>query len=127
MVAASICGAISGALVAHKLAARRERDSGRASRKRDFLVFMSAWRKEVDMAYNDYEPLYKIPALFNSTIAGFCASAETIRCDYTGHRRKEIESRISAISSFNPNQNSRDKYDPFIKAMDEIIAYVEAA
>jgi hypothetical protein len=127
LIAASICGAISGALVAHKLAARREQDSGRAARKREFLVFMRAWRKEVDTAYNDYEAIYRLPGLFNSTIAAFCASAETIRCDYTGHRRKEIEERISAISRFSPNQNSRDKYEPFIKAMDEIVAYVDAA
>jgi hypothetical protein len=125
LVAASICGAISGALVAHKLAGRRERDSGRAARRREFLVFMRAWRKEVDMAYNHYDAVETIPGLFNSTVAGFCASAEAIRCDYTGHARKEIESRISAISGFSPNQNSRDKYEPFIKALDEIIAYVE--
>jgi hypothetical protein len=123
---AGIAGGLIGAKANDKLARSRDRESGIANRRREFLVFMRAWRKEVDMAYNDHEAIYKIPGLFGSTIAGFCASAETIRCDYTKGRRKEIESRIGAISSFSPHQNSRDKYEPFIKAIDEIIAYVDA-
>jgi hypothetical protein len=50
LVAASIVGALSGALVAHKLTVSRERASGRSNRRREFLGLVAEAKAQIELS-----------------------------------------------------------------------------
>jgi hypothetical protein len=124
LVAASICGALSGALVAHKLAVRRERASGIAARKRDFLSFMQAWKHEVariHRASNSAGFEHSIPA-FADGIALFRSQVEMIRGDFTKDRLHHLDALVSAVSKCDIHDNKKA-----VQTIDDVISYVDDA
>jgi hypothetical protein len=128
LIGAAIIGGLIVALVSHKLTLGRERTSGRAARKREFLAFMRAWRIEVDRTYLEVGGFARHPSSLTGSVSSFSAAAELIRGDFTGDSRKKFERLIAAVTSCNAsNFDNTESHRRLLKAFDDIIAYVDAA
>ena len=122
LVAASIAGALSGALAAHLFTASREKASGKTSRKRDFLAFMQAWRVEVERPYLVIGGFERRPSAFLDVISEFRAAAEMIRGDFTAKQRTRFDELVSIVDKCDCHN-----YAKTVERIDEVIAHVEAA
>ena len=122
LVAASICGALSGALAAHKLTVRREKEFGRASRKRDFLIFMRTWR--ADFIQPRFGPGSEngAPGAFMGGVIPFEGYVTSIQDDFTGMSRIRFDEVVAQI----PKTYTHDE-KKILRAMDDIIEYVKNA
>jgi hypothetical protein len=128
LIGAGIVGGLIVAFVSHKLTLGRDRTSGKATRKREFLAFMRAWRIEVDRTYLEPGGFARHASSFTDSVSGFSAAAELIRSDFTGESRKKFEGLISAITRFSGGElYTKAGHEKIQKAFDDIIAFVDTA
>jgi hypothetical protein len=90
------------------------------------MTFMRSWRKDAEGIVSRYDAIDHFPKWYIENIPGFCGFAETIRCDFTGERRKKFESFTSTISDSNwRTKGNPDEYKKWLKIVDEIIVFVD--
>jgi|APCry1669193181_1035450.scaffolds.fasta_scaffold117258_2 hypothetical protein len=123
LVAAGIVGGLIGAFASHKLTSHRERESGRASRRRDFLAFLNEWSSEFKRAAT----IEIFSEHFGATISMFSGEAHRIRADFIGDDRQKFDALVAAVSKYTRPQiyGEMGDYKKFMAAIDDLIAYVD--
>ena len=119
---AKICGGFALGYFAHFLTVRRERQAGKASRVREFLAFMQAWRIEIDRWHLTIGGQERHPSAFLDSISEFRAAAEMVRNDFNSKKSQRFDELIARIPKYHPQ-----KADEILKAIDEIVAHVESS
>ncbi len=89
---------------------------------------MRTWRIEIDRKHF-LNSMYKWEkSSFTELVSAFRGTAETIRGDFAGDKRKEFEALIATVTSYDANNfNNEQEHQKLLKAIDEIIAIVEVA
>jgi hypothetical protein len=128
LVGAGIVGGLISAFVAHKLTISRERMSGQASRKREFLVFMKSWRVEIDRQYLESGGFVRNAASFTDMVSSYCGMAESIRKDFRGTERNQFDALHAAMTrcgaqNFNHGEQQRSQ---MLKAFGDLISFVNS-
>jgi hypothetical protein len=123
LVGAGIVGGLIGAFASHKLTLHRERESGKASRKRDFLAFLNEWRSEFKRAAT----IERFSEYFGESISAFCGEAQRIRPDFVGDSRKKFDALVGAVAKYTRPEIYGEKghYKQFLSAIDDLIEYVD--
>jgi hypothetical protein len=120
-----IVGGFAVGWFAHFLAVRRDKSGAKATRRREFLASMRAWRHEIDRVHmhpggGGFE---HHPMVFLDGISGFLALAETIKDDFTTpDARNGFEDLVTVVSKCYVHH-----HDKILKAIDDIIAYTKSA
>lgn len=124
LVAASIVGALSGAFVAHKLTASRERESGLRNRRREFRAFMVQFRSE---AADRHHPPNTFAEFYQNKVPNLRHAAAGITDDFSGDRRVEFERLVSIAAGFTGAQadNPQTGKKQILEAIDAIIQFVD--
>ena len=128
LLGAGVVGGLIVAFITHRLTIGRDRSSGRASRKREFLSFMRAWKVEVSRTYLEPGGFAYDPSSINDSVSHFAALAESVRGDLIGQSLKRFSELVSTITGFRGGRlHIKGGHEAIQKAFDEIIEVVEKA
>lgn len=116
LIAAGIVGGLIASLAAHRLTLSREKASGKATRKRDFLAFMQAWRVEIDQLHMSKLGMVRHINAFFDLLPKFRSSAEMVRGDLVGRRKRRFDELIDAVQKYNGCDHNQ-----VLKMIDELI------
>jgi hypothetical protein len=125
VVVATLAG-ILAVLATHRLNIDRERVSGIAHRKREFLAFLSGWRYEIGRTRLVAGGFEGREETFGDVISIFTERANLIKWDLPKKKRPEFEALCAAITSiehptvYGPEDRKRAQ-----KSIDAIISFVE--
>jgi len=112
LVAAGIVGGLIGAFASHKLTSHRERESGRASRKRAFLSFLNGWKAITPRSWPPKEDF----GLELQRQAAF------VSADFADSRFEDLVKNAFRLTS--ATTDSQEAYKETPKAIDALIKYV---
>jgi len=112
LVAAGIVGGLIGAFASHKLTSHRERESGRASRKRTFLSFLNRWKAITPRSWPPKEDF----GLELQRQAAF------VYADFADSRFDDLVKNAFRLTS--ATTDSQEAYKETPKAIDALIKYV---
>lgn len=129
-IGAAILSGVLAVLITHRLAIDRDRIVGIETRKRAFLAFLASWRYEIGR--KSLHPggggFERHESSFGDVIPRFIEEADFIKWDFTKRKRKQFEVLCAAITgSEYPSIYNQKDYEKAIKAMDDIIAFVDDA
>ena len=87
------------------------------------MAVMQAWRVEIDRWHMHPGScgFERHPMVFLDGISGFRANVEMIRRDFTKDRRDRLDELVAIV----PKCNAHDT-DKVLKALDAVVAYVDA-
>jgi len=121
-------GAVLAVLITHRLNIDRERISGIARRKREFLAFLSGWRYEIGRTRLVAGGFEGREETFGDVISIFTERANLIKWDLPKKKRPEFETLCAAITSIeHPTVYGPDDRKKAQKSIDAIIAFVETS
>jgi len=116
---------VAVAILSDYLTRQRERQSGIVSRRREFIVFMWAWRMKMDVWYLNSGWEHH-SSDFHDFIPAYKANAELIHSDFVGDEKKQFEVLMEAITS-RGNRRYAYKHEEVLEAIEKLIAFVEAS
>jgi hypothetical protein len=125
-VSTATLAAVLAVLIAHRLNLDRERVSGIAHRKREFLAFLSGWRYEIGRTRLVPGGFEGREETFGDVISLFTEKANLIKWDLPKKKRPEFEALCAAITAIDhPTVYGPDDRKKAKKSIDTIISFLE--
>ncbi len=126
---AGIIGGLIGARANDKLARKREQDTGRDNRKRNFLSFLASWRSEISMPPNTRGMVFIDDCGIQAFLAGihqFNAEKERVRNDYPDVAKfAQLVFRVSSLDVGHAENQIKSRR-VILEALDALIDFVKA-
>jgi hypothetical protein len=124
LVGAGIVGGLIASFATHRFTLKRERDSGRRNRKRDFRAFVVQFRSE---AADRYHPPQAFPTFYQNKIPNLRHAAATIADDLPPKQRAEFDKLVSIAGGFTGAQagDGDTGKQRIIESLDAIVRFLD--
>lgn len=127
LVAAGVLGGLIATFAGHRLTVSRDRQSGIASRKREFLKFAKAWRVEIRKPTLEGGGWGRDTGAFLDHKSEYTHWAESIRPDFSRKNRDMFNSMDSALMEIGAGKlNRKGGHEYLLDTLDKLIKFVES-
>lgn len=126
LVLAGIIGGLIGARANDKFTRAREKESGIAQRKRDFIAYIRQWRSEIELAERDIDKwgVNGIIKTYQLGLPSFNAGIGRVQPDFRDRKEfNELTSRINGLTA----QNLQGQTNPraiILEAIDALLRFL---
>ena len=100
IIGSGIVGGLIGSFITHRLTLSRERRSGKATRKRNFLAFMRTWQIEIGRTYLESGGFARKPIAFSDVVSSFAGECQSIRGDFDKKKRSDFDALVATVTAF---------------------------
>src|SRR5215472_14446173 len=138
LLGAGVIGGLIGSYATHRFTLKRERDTGRRDRRREFRSFVVQLRSEAaDLHWRQEARITTIRSgvsqaaqnafgnYYQSKKAQLRSAAANVASDFTGKRRQEFDCLVDTAAGFAPEQmdSFHERQEQLVVALDAILNF----